>query len=276
MPHKLYIDSRRRASGSHSDFDYQLPQPIQVPKSRCFVDSVHLANVFPTITAHNQFIYVEETTLANASVKRKVALTAGQTFDGNVLATEIALRLNTGTSLTASSYTCTFAPSTGKLTIANSTVSPADFSIWPEDYLKQGLWDPTNSPTIPDYIANDHCYDVIGFAAAYKITGNAATSITGQGHISIQPYHTLFLHSDLGLQGDCIGPDNSQSIIRKIVLDTPVMVNDFHSLPYDYVSVQAGQIRNLHFRRADYMGRTVDLLHRGFSFSLLCVPEDEF
>ena len=241
MPHKLYVDSRKRVSGSHSEFDFQLPIPIQVPKSRCYVDAVHLPNLFPSITAHNRHLYVEETTLANSSVKRKVALTAGKVFDGTSLATEIALQLNSGTSLTASSYTCTFAPATGRLTIANSTISPADFSVWPEAYLKQGLWDPTNSPSVPDYIADDHCYDVIGFASPYKITGNAATPVTGAGHINIQPYHTLFLHSDLGLQGDCIGPDGSQSIVRKIVLESAPgsMTHDFHSLAFDYVSVQA-------------------------------------
>ncbi len=89
---------------------------------------------------------------------------------------------------------------------------------------------------------------------------------------------TLFLHSDLGLQGDALGPDSSSSIVRKIVLKTGPgsQVNDFHSLPYDFVSVQPSQIRNLHFRLADYRGRTVDMLHTGLSFSLLFVPEDEF
>ena len=74
-PRKLYVDSRKRVSGTHSDFDYQLPNPIQVPKSRCFVDSVHLANVFPTITSHSRFIYLEEISTANVSTKRKVGLT---------------------------------------------------------------------------------------------------------------------------------------------------------------------------------------------------------
>ena len=85
-------------------------------------------------------------------------------------------------------------------------------------------------------------------------------------------------HSDLGLQGDALGPDMSSSIVRKIVLETGpgTQVNDFHSLPYDFVSVQPSQIRNLHFRLADYRGRTVDMLHTGLSFSLLFVPEDEF
>jgi len=276
-PRKLYVDSRKRASGSHSDFDYQLPNPIQVPTSRCFVDSVHLSNVFPTITSHSRFIYLQEISTVNVSTKRKVGLTVGS-YDGTTLATEIALQLNTGTTLTANSYSCTFNSGTGKLTITNTSVSPADFSIWPADYLKHGLWDPLNSGSIPDYIEGDDCYDVIGFASPSIITGNSTTPITGEGHINVMPYHSLFLHSNLGLQGDCIGPDNSQSIIRKVVLDAPPgnMVNDYHSLPYDYVSVQPSQIRNLHFRMADFRGRTIDMLHTGLSFSLLFVPEDEF
>ena len=119
---------------------------------------------------------------------------------------------------------------------------------------------------------------VTNWFKSYKITGNSTTPITGAGHINVQPYHSLFLHSSLGLQNDCIGPDDSQSIIRKIVLDAAPgsMVNDFHSLPYDFVSVQPSQVRNLSFRLADYRGRTVDLQHQGFSFSLLFVDENEF
>ena len=219
-PRKLYVDSRKRVSGSHSDFDYQLPNPIQVPKSRCFVDSVRLANVFPTIASHSRFIYIEEISTTNVSTKRKVGLTAGQNHDGTTLATEVARQLNTVTTLDANSYSCTFSSSTGKLTISNITPSPADFSIWPAYYLKHGLWNPLNSGSIPAYIEGDDCYDVVGFASPYKSTGNSTTPIIGEGHVSVMPYHTLFLHSDLGLQGDAIGPDNSQSIVRKIVLET--------------------------------------------------------
>ena len=214
-PWKLYVDSRKRVSGSHSHFDYQLPNPIPGPRSRCFVDSVHLANVFPTTTSHSRFIYIEEISTTNVSTKRKVGLTAGQNHDGTTLATEVALQLNTGTTLAANSYSCTFSSSTGKLTISNTTASPAEFSIWTADYLKHGLWNPLNLGSIPAYIEGDDCYDVVGFVSPYKITGNSTTPIIGEGHISVMPYHTLFLHSDLGLQGDAIGPDNSQSIVRK-------------------------------------------------------------
>ena len=130
MPHKIYVDSRKRVSGTHSNFDYQLPNPIQVPKSRCFVDSVHIANVFPSITSHSRFIYLEETSTSNVTTKRKVALTVGA-YDGNTLATEVALQLNSGTTLTAGSYSCTFSSGTGKLTISNTTASGADFQFGP-------------------------------------------------------------------------------------------------------------------------------------------------
>ena len=116
------------------------------------------------------------------------------------------------------------------------------------------------------------------FGRSWELGQHRENPISASPVWGMMPYHSLFLHSDLGLQGDAIGPDNSQSIIRKIVLDQPPggMVHDFHSLPYDYVSVQPSQIRNLHFRLADYRGRTVDMLHTGLSFSLLFVPEDEF
>ena len=205
---------------------------------------------FPTITSHSQFIYIEEILTTNVSTKRKVGLTVGG-YDGTTLATEVATQLNTGTTLNANSYSCTFKSGTGKLTISNTTPSPADFNIWTADYLKHGLWNPLNLGSIPAYVEGDDCYTQIGFAGPYKITGNATTPITGEGHINVMPYHSLFLHSDLGLQGDAIGPDNSQSCIRMIVLDQAPgsMIHDFHSLPYDYVSVQPSQIRNLHFRK---------------------------
>ena len=135
---------------------------------------------------------------------------------GRLRRREVSLQLNTGTTLAANSYFCAFSSATRKLTTSNTTTtSPADFTIWPADYLKHGLWNPLNSGSIPAYVEGDDCYDVIGFAGPYKITGNSTTPITGEGHISVMPYHTLFLHSDLGLQGDALGPNMSSSIVRK-------------------------------------------------------------
>lgn len=141
-PRKLYVDSRKQVSGTHNDFDDQLPNPIHVPKCICFVDNAHFTNVFPTITNYSRFIYIEEISTANVSTKRKVGLTVKQNQDGTTLATEVALQLNAGTTLAANSYSCTFSSGTGKLTISNTLTSPADFNIWAADYLKHGLWNP--------------------------------------------------------------------------------------------------------------------------------------
>ena len=88
----------------------------------------------------------------------------------------------------------------------------------------------------PSYIEGDDCYDIIGFASPYRIMGKSTNPITGEGHISMTQYFTLFLHSDLGLQGDAIGPDSSQSTLRKIVPGSQVNNNKELSL----IAVQFG------------------------------------
>ena len=61
---RIYVDSRRRISGTSSDFIYQLAWPIDVPQSRVFVDSVQIPNTFPAIPTANRHVYLEETTAA--------------------------------------------------------------------------------------------------------------------------------------------------------------------------------------------------------------------
>ena len=70
MVGKLYIDSRARKAGTNSDFIWQADRPIMVEKCKCFIDSVHIPNIFGTITSTNQNIYITEeqanfTVLAN-------------------------------------------------------------------------------------------------------------------------------------------------------------------------------------------------------------------
>ena len=70
MVRKLYIDSRARKVGTHSDFTWQADRPIMAEKCRCFIDSVHIPNFFGTITQTNQYLYITEeqanfTVLAN-------------------------------------------------------------------------------------------------------------------------------------------------------------------------------------------------------------------
>ena len=127
MVRKLYIDSRARKARTTSDFIWQADRPIMVEECRCFIDSVHIPNVFGTITQTNQNIYITEqqanfTVLANQNkiyisetsggveIERIKTLTAG-VYSESTLATELQLQLG-------SLYTVT--SSTGQLNITST------------------------------------------------------------------------------------------------------------------------------------------------------------
>lgn len=268
MVHKIYIDSRRRIKGTTSNFAYQLPRPIEVPASRVFIDSVSLPNSFPSIHVDNRFVYLEER-VANTDHKRKIALAQGF-YDGFSLAEEVQLRINAGSNL-PSSYTVAFDDKTGKLKITNIGV----FSVWPDEALAKGFWNPQLGAGIPLY-ENDSANEVLGFFGREALQP-VANEVVSNGHVSVMPYHSLFIHSDLGTQADSLGPSGEQSIIRRLVLSGPPgsMVHDFHSLPFDYVSVPRGNIRTMNFRITSFDGREVDMSHMNISFSLIFVSVEE-
>ncbi len=59
-PRKLYIDSRFRSSGSHSDFVFQLAASVEVPHGWvAIIDTVSVPNVFQTVDATRCKLYVE-------------------------------------------------------------------------------------------------------------------------------------------------------------------------------------------------------------------------
>ena len=266
MVHKLYIDSRKRISGTSSNFAYQLPVPIEMPSGRAYIDSVSLPNAFPSIHSKNRFVYIEER-VQNTDFKRKIQLTLGF-YDGFTLAEEVQTQINVGTHL-GSTYTVTFNDKTGKLTISNT----GTFSIWPDEALQKGFWNPQLGANIPLY-DNDSANEVLGFFGKDAIQGN---DVISNGHISVMPYHSLFIHSDLGTQDDSIGPNGEQSIIRRIVLDQPLgsMIHDFHSLPHDYVTIPRGNIRTMNFKITNYEGIEVDMNNMNISFSIIFLSDEQ-
>ena len=276
-PHKIFVHSSARvnsAHSTHSDFSFQLAASLEVEKSRALIDQVHIANEFPSIYAGNKYVYIEEN-VNNTSHKRKIALMEAS-YDGDSLATNLKLVLNTGTNMTAASYNVTFDPPTGKLTITTSDTSNT-FFLWTAEYLEHGLWNPLNLASIPsEYVKYDNAYDVLGFHSPMKITGNLATDVVGSAHINVVPFHTLYIHSSLGTQGDSVGPQGSSSVIRTICLDQPLgrYVHDRSVMPYDYISIEKGMLRQLDFRLTDWLGRTVPLNH-SWSFSILLIPEED-
>jgi hypothetical protein len=274
MPHKLYIDSRARVNpggSTHSNFVFQLKSPIDLPHARCFVDQVHLPNIFSTITLHNRYIYVEEL-VAGVSTKRKLALTEGL-YDANTLPTHLASILNTGTTMAANSYTVTYSNLTGRLTVATSDIHT--FYIWTRQTLEEGLWNPGGSAALT-YSVFEDAYDVLGFNGLTNMIGTSGDPAVGSGAINVIPYHTLYIHSGIGSQNDSIGPSGGNRIIRTVCLDQPPgrYVHDRSSSPFDYVSVAKGQLQQIDIKLTDWLGRPVPLTD-SWSFSFILVGVDE-
>jgi hypothetical protein len=276
MPHKIFVHSKARvnpAQSTHSDFSFQLSAPIDVPHSRAYVDQVHLPNEFQTISAHNKYIYVEEIVGATVT-KRKIALFEGM-YDATTLPIHLASVLNTGTTMSVDSYSVSYSDLSGRMTVATSDAVNT-FFIWTREYLEQGLWNATNDPTIPSYSIFEDAYDVLGFHHPTAMIGSQGDPAVGSAHINVIPYHTLYIHSSLGTQGDSVGPMGSSSVIRTVCLDQPPgrYVHDRNSSPYDYISVAKGQLRQLDIRLTDWRGRAVPLTN-SWSFSLILVPLDD-
>jgi hypothetical protein len=199
---------------------------------------------------------------------RRVSLDIGG-YNADELAAEMAQKLNSGSALTGA-YSVSFDEKRGRLTISHDNPYGLIFRVFPESYLTtrpqefQGFSSPYNGS---DLLTGFH-----STTAAYK--GNAAVAA---GHVNVLAYHTLFINSTLGMHNDSIGPVGQTTIARKVVIDAPPggMVHDFHSTPYDYITIEPQSISSIRFRVTDWRGETVTPMSH-WSASILLVPEEEF
>ena len=208
--------------------------------------------------------------LGLSKLYRRVAIPQGQ-YSFTELATALQTALNTGSTLPQAFNTSTYVVSadatTGKLKITNA--STLLFEIFSEQYLthQPNAFSGYSSP----WFASDHA---TGFTSLGVIQGN---NVTAEQHVNTMRHHTVFINSDLGTHNNSIGPLSQTTIARKVVIDQPygAMVNDYHSLPFDYISLDKQSISAMRFRLTDWMGHSVDM-PLGWSLSIIFVPEEEF
>jgi hypothetical protein len=205
--------------------------------------------------------------LSSAKGYRQIALDKGfYTFDE--LALQLQSKMNTGSAINSGAYTVTAQTLTGRLKVENSSTYQI-FEIYPEAYLTKNPYMFLGVGTDP-YSSDD----VTGLSGDHILQGNL---LTASMHVNVLRYHSLFITSDLGTHADSVGPRGQSSVARKIVIDQPAggFVNDFHSLPFDYVALDKQSIAAIHFRLTDWRGRTVDM-PAPWSLSVIIVPESDF
>ena len=282
-PVKIFIDSAFRVSGSFSNFTFQLPRPLDVQKQyRAMVDQVHIAHTFPTITANNRALYLDEeyedpqNPPARITRQRKVLLPERQ-FSGDQLATQLQTALQTGTNIPGGTYTVTFDSDQGKLSFSIAGGS-AVVRLLPMEFL---LRDPSYFTGYlgESVVEHDDAGSVIGlFGNVRKAFAHTDSAPLVLGHMSALPFHILYLHCDQGLGGfeDAIGPRGNGTILRSIPVTTAwgQMLHDLSLNPHDYTLINKGQLQTFKFRLTDKYGRDIPL-EQPFSFSILLTPVDE-
>ena len=282
MVRKIFIDSRFRDSGSFANFQYSLKTPVTHPKCRAYIDQLHIPNVFPTVHENNRNLYIVESYSDDGVLyhvrKRKVPLTVGN-YDIDSLATELQTQLNANTYFPDNQYVVTKDESLGRLTIGFSGSGNAEVNIWTMPYLKKhrDLWVDPTSNQVGTFVEDDDCYSVIGFTEEAPMTASHSFSLQGNAHISTLPFHTVYLTCSYGLgtNEDAIGPRGGNSILRSIVVNTSFgnMIHDMLQNPFDYTTLEAGQLTSFGFALRDIYGRDLPL-NQSFAFSIMLVEEE--
>ncbi len=271
---RVYIDSRyRMPGGSDSDFRYALKTPIEVaPGTLGFIDGVVLSQSFGCIAAgYNDTVFVREVYQA-ATTDRVFTLDAGE-YNGYTLATELAAKLNAGTTLPQG---CAVTFADGRLTVASQTPAAQGGAylltqVAIETNALSPAWGTTTTPTPPALSSSADACRVLGQLEGLSGAIDSLQSLR-MNPIDLMPYRQLFLHSHIGACSSQ-GPRGENTIVRRVVITGGPgdLIADFHHTTSDYIEL-GGQLSTLHFSLRDVEGNVVDTKGHPVSFSL-CLTE---
>ena len=284
MVRKIFLNSTFRDSGTHANFQTTLKTPVSHPKCRAYLDQIRIPHTMHTIHEHNKHLYVvEQWTTTNPTAghtrKRKIILDEGN-YDISTLATELQSKLNTNTFLPGgpSSYTVTPLSKKERITIAIAGTNTPQLAIWPMAYLKAhtDLWVDSHSNQVGTFVPDDDAYTALGFTQDTIVNVLPNSPQTGIAHVSMIPFHTLYLTCAFGLgtNEDAIGPKGG-NLLRSIGVNAPPggIIHDQLQNAFDYVALEAGVLHTFSFALKDLHDRDIPLFH-GFSFTILLVEEE--
>ena len=130
---RLYIDSRDRASGTATDFEYQLVNSIPVAKEFvATIDCVLIPVSWYTITQGQ--LYIAEFN-GSAFEKRVVTIPQGY-YDALTLSKAVETGLNTD-SILLTPYTVSFDTKSGRISIANAWRNNEQLYVYTKEHLVQ-------------------------------------------------------------------------------------------------------------------------------------------
>jgi hypothetical protein len=247
FPKKLYVDSRYRSSGTHSDFSYSLQTSIEVPHGYvALIDSVSIPNVFLSVDENRNKLYVRLV----AQTDRILTLRSGM-YNGITLAAELQAQLNTlgpeyGT------YTVTYETGTGQLTVAMAGLAFMSF-------LERDASRPYD------------CLEVIGVDPIIGQSFTDGVPVTLAHHVDVVGVRVLYLTSSNFGHYSSLGPRGESDILRQIMVTegNGSYIVDRLVNPFEFIECGGQQLQTLNFRLVDGSGRIVDMKGRSICFSII-------
>jgi hypothetical protein len=241
-PRKLYIDSRYRSSGTHSDFTFQLAQSIEVPHGFvAVVDTVSVPNVFQTVDATRNKLYVE----LFEQPDQVLTLTTGM-YNGVTLAAELQAQLN---AMGHGTYTVAYHSATGQLSILATGVV----------YMRLRAR-ATSRPF--------DALEAVGAIDGLNLEDGVETTLPH--HVDIAGTRVLYLTSSNLGHYIALGPRGESDILRAVYVDASngSYIVDRLANPWEFIDVEEQQLQSLRFSLRDG-NQLVDMRGRSIAFSII-------
>jgi hypothetical protein len=254
-PRKIYVDSRFKSSGSHSDFTFQLAQSVEIPQGWvALINDVQIPNVFLTIEDSRSKLYFRLFFPDNTQDVRTITLTPGM-YNSFSLAIELQAQLN---ALGVGEFSVVYDPNNGHFIIALVSASVSVFR-----FLGR---------------ASDRPHDALEVIGADLVSGHAMFSgetLTLPGHVNVSPTRVLYLTSSNLGQYNSLGPRGERDILRAIYLDQPfgTYISSQLTTPFEQIDVSGQQLQSLRFKLVDGNGAVVDMKNRSIAFSILLLQK---
>ena len=233
----LFVDSRTRIRGSHSDFAVSLPEQMTLRDSRVRVDNIRTTDTFPTVSARNRYVY-----FLNGASLSAFALTEGA-YTGATFAAELATR---------SGRSCTYLPGSNSLQV---DYAPTTRIVWEDEELKTFPASAFPAGATPDDPKSIN--DILGSGA----TTNGEETLISFPFVTMAPLQDMYLTSHQLMVHESFMPRGQRYALAKLSLFGGFGTTVGGATP-DSVFYDLGEhltLKEIDFQLRDYRGVVVPL-----------------
>ena len=233
----LFVDSRTRIRGTHSDFAVSLPEQMTLRDSRVRVDNIRTTDTFTTVSARNRYVY-----FLNGASLTAVALAEGA-YTGTTFAAELA---------TKSGRSCTYLAGSNSLQVAYAAATRI---VWEDEELKTFPASAFPVGATPDDPRSIN--DILGSGA----TVNAEETLINFPFVTMAPLQDMYLTSHQLMVHESFMPRGQRYALAKLSLFGGFGTTVGGATP-DNVFYDLGEhltLKEVDFQLRDYRGAVVPL-----------------